>query len=337
MSSATPPGGEDEDDWIERVVAVAARLGFNEVRVRWKLMHLQQWWASRKAAAADHVEHARYQNKVCPWCTALNGRDDASCAACHEALPSHRWQVLARLGLVADFGWTVSSVLGTLNLLVFARLCAEAPAASLVQVPVGVLVRHGGLVPDLVVLGGEWWRLGTAIFLHVGVWHLGFNVMALAQVGPLVEKAFGRARMLFLYMATGLVASLGSVGMGGYGVSVGASGAIMGLIGAAAAYGHRVGSRAGLALRDQLLTWAVVVFLLGGFLGADNAAHGFGLAAGGLCGALLEPRFLQRRQLEWFEQGCAVLGTTAMVAAVWLCLFPLQSALAQGLIRAWGG
>jgi membrane associated rhomboid family serine protease/ribosomal protein L40E len=328
------PISDDEEDWIEKIVRVAASLGFNEVRVRWKLMGWQQAWEGRKRKAQQELEHVQYEHKVCPFCGALNDRNETRCHHCEEILPSHRWQVLARLGLVSQIGWTVSSLLGGACLLTYARVCWAAPGQGIFDLPLGVLIRFGAHVPILVNIG-EWWRLGTALFLHIGIWHLAFNVLALSQVGPLVEKEFGRARVLFLFMVTGILANVGSAYWGLDGVSAGASGAIMGLIGAAAAWGQREGTRVGIFIRDHMVKWAVMVFILGAWIGADNGAHFGGFASGALLGYLLKPSMLRRGKGLAFDRFAAVIGSLLALLAVYLVLFPPVTRATERLLAAW--
>jgi rhomboid protease GluP len=100
------------------------------------------------------------------------------------------------------------------------------------------LYRLGALFPPA-VRGGEWWRLVAAIFLHFGVLHLAMNMIALWMLGPFTEFALGFRRFLLIYMLTG-IGSMGFVmafasGPNGEQVTVGASGSVMGLIGATGA------------------------------------------------------------------------------------------------------
>jgi len=106
------------------------------------------------------------------------------------------------------------------------------------------LFRLGALVPQM-VLAGQWWRLPAAMFLHFGPLHLGMNMLALFLVGPFVEFAVGTPRYLICYLGSGML-SMGMVcvlvlyGVLGEQFLVGASGAIMGLIGASAAIFFRI-------------------------------------------------------------------------------------------------
>src|SRR5438270_3087286 len=80
------------------------------------------------------------------------------------------------------------------------------------------------------VAHGDWWRLITAAFLHANLVHIGFNMLALWWFGAPVEQYLGRARFVGLYLVAGLAGSAGAL-MQTHGVTVGASGAIFGILG----------------------------------------------------------------------------------------------------------
>lgn len=103
-----------------------------------------------------------------------------------------------------------------------------------------VLVFLGGVIPDVVVGRNHWWRLVAANFLHYGWLHLAMNLIALFYLGPFVEYALGRLRYVVCYLASGIFGLLMAVllfhfNVLGYQIIVGASGCIMGLVGATAA------------------------------------------------------------------------------------------------------
>ncbi|HHS96576.1 MAG TPA: rhomboid family intramembrane serine protease [Chloroflexi bacterium] len=143
------------------------------------------------------------------------------------------------------------------------------------------------------IVAGQLWRLGTALFLHAGLLHLGFNSYALWIFGPQVEMPYGRFRFLLIYFFSGLAASAVSFALTPA-VSVGASGAIFGLVGAILAYIYRYRDRL-LAGRRRLanLIGIVAYNILYGFVSpwVDNAAHIGGLLAGLALGWFLAPRY----------------------------------------------
>jgi membrane associated rhomboid family serine protease len=90
-----------------------------------------------------------------------------------------------------------------------------------------------GVGQSIGVAHGDWWRLITAAFLHYGPIHLGFNMFFLYWIGTPVERYLGRARFLLVYLVSGLAGSAGALVLNPGAVTVGASGAIFGILGAA--------------------------------------------------------------------------------------------------------
>lgn len=143
---------------------------------------------------------------------------------------------------------------------------------------------------------GQWWRLGSALFLHFGVLHLGLNMWALWDGGQWVERMFGHARFVAIYLGAGLAGNLASIVFhAGHAVSGGASGAIFGVYGALLAYLwlHRreIHRREFRWLFGAVLVFSALTIAFGlAVPGIDNAAHMGGLAAGLLLGLALVPR-----------------------------------------------
>jgi rhomboid protease GluP len=139
---------------------------------------------------------------------------------------------------------------------------------------------------------GDWWRLLTAMFLHLGIIHLAFNMWALASFGPLVERLYGSVFYFLIYMGAGLAGGLASVSWRPEVNSVGASGAIFGIFGALLAVQiHNGGSIPVNVLRPLRYTSSLYIalslFVGLSASGVDNAAHIGGIAAGFLMGFVL--------------------------------------------------
>ncbi|MBN2497822.1 MAG: rhomboid family intramembrane serine protease [Deltaproteobacteria bacterium] len=312
----------DRGDWVERMARLAGWLGFNAVSVRWRLERWRQRSHSARAQAREKIDHLAYEHKVCPRCGRIHDRQQKICSGCGARLGGRSSQVLQRIGLSLPRALSVSSVLGLLIVVVYARLVlAEGGPDAIWSLSVGTLYAHGGHFAPA-VRAGEWWRLGTAIFLHAGIWHLGFNLFALSQIGPHVEEVFGPGRMLLFFMLTGLLASLGSDLLGLEGIGIGASGAVMGLCGLSAGWGQRRGGSVGLQVRNLMLKWAVYTLVFGLLIGADHAAHFFGFASGGLIGFAFRPESLQRSQRKWVLAAQLALGAAAALTFCVLCLVP---------------
>jgi rhomboid protease GluP len=150
-----------------------------------------------------------------------------------------------------------------------------------------VLVQMGAIVHGMLERG-EYWRLVAAMFLHADFVHWLMNSWALYQLGTLFESMFGSTRFAFVYFVSGIVASIAS-SIRTEGLSVGASGAIFGVLGAfiftikrSPVYRHETWTR---GLVSQLIFWAGVNLVLGATIPViDNTAHIAGLVTGLLLG-----------------------------------------------------
>jgi len=156
--------------------------------------------------------------------------------------------------------------------------------------PIPTLVAFGALVRNL-VYGGEWWRLLTGTFVHMGVLHIGFNLYALWAIGGPYERLVGPWRLLLVYVLSGLGASLASLASHA-GVSAGASGAIFGVFGLHAAVAWRPRGLLPKAVARKLLRSVFTLLALNALIGLsvpqiDNAAHVGGLVTGFVLGLVL--------------------------------------------------
>ena len=130
---------------------------------------------------------------------------------------------------------------------------------------------------------GEYYRLLTAAFLHANIAHLIFNMYALWIIGMQLESFIGRWRYLVVYLFSAITGSLLSVIVTPDAVSVGASGAIFGLLGALLYFGYHYRVYLGTVIKSQIIPLIVINLLLGFMVpGIDNAAHIGGLIGGAL-------------------------------------------------------
>ncbi len=145
------------------------------------------------------------------------------------------------------------------------------------------------------ILDGQVWRFFTSMFLHIGVTHLFFNAYALFIFGVEMERVFGKARFLTIYILSGLLASFASFALGSAVLSAGASGAIFGGGGMEAAYFFKHKSILGKAGKNRLINVGVIVAinLMFGFSqqGIDNMAHIGGLVSGALLAYVMLPSY----------------------------------------------
>jgi rhomboid protease GluP len=127
---------------------------------------------------------------------------------------------------------------------------------------------------------GRWWTLLTASYLHGGILHIFFNMMALHQLGPFVVQEFGTSRFAAIYVLAGVGGFLLSY-VAGIPFTLGASASICGLIGAILYYGKSRGGFYGDAIYKQAMGWIVMLVLFGLLMPAiNNWAHGGGLFTG---------------------------------------------------------
>ncbi len=150
------------------------------------------------------------------------------------------------------------------------------------------LLEHGALYAPS-VREGEWYRLLTHLFLHGDIWHLGNNMLILFCLGNALEHYIGKISYIAIYFLSGILAGLGSIMYNtGEMVSVGASGAVFGVVGAMAwlAIRHK-GRLEGFTVPRMLIFLLMSVYA--GFVdqGIDNAAHMAGLVAGFLLAVLI--------------------------------------------------
>jgi len=309
----TSSSKRNDDDWIERVVGIAGSLGFNTMRLRWKLIRWQEARRKRARLREQAIARVTYAHKICRACGAVQDRNEATCTRCGSKLGSRAVQMLGRLGFAMPVAISMSTLLALAILAAYARLWVAA-GGSLAGPGSALLVALGGRWPAL--MSDEPWRLVTAMFLHAGLLHLGFNMLAIANIGPRIEELYGRTTMLALFIVTGALANLATLQVGPVGVGIGASGGVMGLIAAAAGSGHRSGTSYGRALRNDMLKWMAYVFGLGFMIGADNWAHLFGAIAGAAFGVTVKRQAWTRRALAPLRGFVGFVGLAATLGAV---------------------
>jgi membrane associated rhomboid family serine protease len=133
------------------------------------------------------------------------------------------------------------------------------------------------------VNNGGWWRLITAAFLHANLIHLGFNMLALWWIGAPVEHYLGRIRYIGLYVVAGLAGSAGALLAAPNVPTVGASGAIFGILGALLIIEYQATGR----LAGQAMTWIVINLVIGFAYNGAGGNISIGGHIGGLIGGIL--------------------------------------------------
>lgn len=183
------------------------------------------------------------------------------------------------------------------------------------------LYAWGANSASAVLREGEYWRLLTATFLHAGLLHLAFNMIGLWEAGRQICRWYGNGQFLFIYLGAALGGSALSLHFSAQqAVSVGASGAVFGVLGAVlvALWRHRERIPAPIAKRLMGSQGVFVVYALTqglGKTGVDNAAHVGGLLAGAALALLLAPR-LEEGARARLRQGLAAVVVAAAVGTL---------------------
>jgi rhomboid protease GluP len=237
--------------------------------------------------------------RLCPACGALVG---ATAAKCHECGASMTFSLAAAsrsLSSLIPSETPVTYLMMGINFVLFffslmLSMKFVGGFSGMGEISGHVLLRLGARESHY-IFSGDLWRLVMPIFLHGNLIHIGFNTFVLLDIGPQMEELYGSPRYLFLYLLTGIFGNVASTVWsillhGGYGISIGASGSLMGLIGLMLAVTTRRGGAMMRMMRSQLLKWVLYIFVLGLFFNADNAAHAGGLASGYLLGKVFADR-----------------------------------------------
>lgn len=225
-----------------------------------------------------------------------------------QALPSnHTPEFVVIQAEAADFQTRLAAVSGepwftntlvAINVLVFVACAFNG--GGVVTPNTQVMMQWGTNYGPL-TMSGQWWRLFTSMFLHFGLIHLAFNMWALYTGGRLVEKLYGSASFILLYLGAGICGSLASTLWHPVGNSAGASGAIMGVYGAMLAFFLRKDTLVPASIvaqqRSSVLLFAGYNLLFGvSHQGIDNAAHIGGFLGGFALGlSMIRPLDVERR------------------------------------------
>ena len=145
----------------------------------------------------------------------------------------------------------------------------------------GIVLYNFGAMFNEAVINGEYYRLITSAFLHGGIFHIAFNMYALYIIGPQLESFLGKFKYLVVYLFSAISGNLLSM-MFTNGLSVGASGAIFGLLGSLLYFGYHYRVYLGNVMRSQIIPLIIINLGLGFIISnVDVAAH-FGGLLGGL-------------------------------------------------------
>lgn len=182
-------------------------------------------------------------------------------------------------------------------------------------------------------LDGEWWRLITSCFVHLNFIHLFFNMYLLLFIGVLLEPILGRARFLTIYLITGFLASLSSLWWNNLTVSMGASGAIFGIVGVFFAL---LTTRLLKGKSKKRLLINLSIFLIYNFFNSlqegsnvDNAAHIGGLISGLIAGYAFLPSLIDK-----FDKSIKYFTISSFILVVYISSYFIMSSIDMTVINS---
>ncbi len=228
---------------------------------------------------------------LCPNCGKLISSSETTCPHCGLSSPTSKWKNNPWTKGISDEGMLIRTIIAINAAIYILSLVLYPQGMSMSMNPLTMLSPSGS---SLILLGatgtypidqlGRWWSLVSANFLHGGILHILFNMMAFKQIAPLITREFGTYRMLIIYIVGGTLGFLLSY-LAGVRVTIGASAAVCGLIGAALFYGKSRGGVYGQAVFRQVGGWVIGLFIFGLLIpGINNWGHGGGLIGGALLG-----------------------------------------------------
>jgi membrane associated rhomboid family serine protease len=272
---------------------------------------------------------------LCSNCGNLVGVNDEQCFHCGRRNPGLFGFAGALRSLGRDLGFVKLVILGCIGLYATTLLIdvsgiRSGGLLSLMSPSTQALFLFGASGQIPVFQLGRWWTVLSAGWLHGGILHIGFNMMWVQSLAGPTAEIYGAGRMIVIYTVAsvmGFVFSsvtyhflpwipmgrlLGILGLGGAPLTVGASAAIFGLLGALLYYSHRTGNH---VIRQQMVGYAIFFAVVGIVMrGVDNQAHLGGFVGGYLTGKVLDP--LQPERGDHILWALVCLGLTAISIVV---------------------
>jgi rhomboid protease GluP len=275
------------------------------------------------------MTHNQRRSILCPNCKKLISADEPRCPHCGIARPGSRLKnnPFTRLFLSTD---QIIKAIVFVNVGMYIISLLLGPWSS------GFTLNPFSLLSpsnrSLLILGAtgavpidrlhRWWTLISANYLHAGLLHILFNMIALRQIAPLVIREFGPHRMVILYFLTGIIGFLVSY-LAGVELTIGASAAVCGLIGASLYYGKSRGGIYGQAIYRQIGAWALGIFIFGLLVPSiNNWGHGGGMVAGAMLGFVLG--YEEKRRERLFHR---ILAWLCVVATLLILLWAIGSGI----------
>jgi len=275
------------------------------------------------------LKRQRTGSVICTSCGVLVGVNDDRCYNCGRRNPGLWGYAPALRSLGRDLGFVpfvigACIVLYALSMLASRGNVGMGGVLNLFSPSTQALFLFGasGAVPVFGI--GRWWTVFSAGWLHAGVLHILFNMMAVRQLAPATAELYGPARMVIIYVVAGATGFLLSSVAGAFlpalpflsggRFTVGASASIAGLIGALLHYGRRGGSGMARSYASSYILMLVVYGLM--LQGIDNYAHAGGFGGGYLAAVVLDPLKPERIDHIVIALFCLGVSILAVVASV---------------------
>ena len=266
---------------------------------------------------------------LCPNCGLLISVSEEACPYCGLRAPGAKWRRLPVFKLLSDPAGLVKAVIGVNIGMFVLSLLLDPRAMALAFNPFGLLSPSDA---SLLVLGAtgtipidsyhRWWTLVSAGYLHGGLLHIFFNMAAFRQLAGVMTREYGCSRMIVIFTVSGVFGFLVSY-LAGVSLTIGASAAVCGLVGAILFYGKSRGGTYGTALYKQVGMWVILMAVFGFMVpGINNWGHGGGIISGVLLGYLMGYSE-RKRETAWHKSLAALCLTATALILAWAVLTSL--------------
>lgn len=275
------------------------------------------------------MDRPNRNSMLCPNCRWLISIDEARCPHCGLHNPGSRWKNFSHgAGLFAADRILTNIISLNVGMYILSILMSPA-SVGFSGNPLRFLSPGSN---SLLLLGAtgtipieqlhRWWSLLSANYLHGSILHILFNMIALWQIGPTVIQEYGAYRMFSIFTVSGVGGFLTSY-LAGVPFTIGASAAIMGLIGAGLYFGKSRGGAYGQVIFRQMGGWVIGIFIFSFLVpGINNWAHGGGLLCGAAAGFLLGYR--EKGEESYYHR---LLGVICAVVTLGVLVWAVGSSL----------
>jgi len=262
---------------------------------------------------------------LCPGCRKLISADEVRCPYCHMANPGSWWKNNVLIRGLGNPEQLIKAVI-FINVGMYIVSLLIYPSKIWLSLHPFLFLSPG--IKSLLLLGAtgtipidkshNWWSLVSASYLHGGIIHIFFNMAAFKQLSSMIIQEYGTNRMLIIYTVSGIIGFFVSY-LAGVTLTMGASAAVCGLLGAGLFYGKSRGGEYGQAIYKQIGGWIVVLFIFGLVVpNINNWGHGGGILSGILLGFLMGYHEKNRENLfhKIVAGGCAAITLLILCWAV---------------------